>query len=362
MSDPKHTQPAQGGPPLQSAEDSSSQALSEAMQSSFQVVKLLMIGLVALFCFSGGFIVKPNEVVVVLRFGKPKGIGPEQLLKPGWHWAMPYPIDEKVRIPIGQSHTVRSSAGWYATTPDMEARNEEPQPRGYLSPEIDGYTLTADGNIIHVRATVNYRISDPIRYTFGFTNTLGTLTNVINNAILFASSRFTADAALYSDRARFRDAVMDRVNQQVNALHLGISLEPGDVETKAPADVRQAFENVNAAMQERSKLVSDARGYSDEVTSTAVGEARAVVSGGLVSSNRVVSAIIADATYFQDQLPSYQRNPALFRERVLAATMGRALTNAQEKFFLPDRIDGQPRELRLQLSREPQKKERESAY
>jgi hypothetical protein len=31
------------------------------------------------------------------------------------------------------------------------------------------------------------------------------------------------------------------------------------------------------------------------------------------------------------------------------------MTNAQEKFFLPARADGKPRELRLQLNREPPK-------
>ena len=33
--------------------------------------------------------------------------------------------------------------------------------------------------------------------------------------------------------------------------------------------------------------------------------------------------------------------------------MGQVLTNVQDKFYLPQRADGKPRELRLQLNREP---------
>lgn len=352
---PDTGQPLSPPPAPATGEDASSQALSEALRSSFQVVKVIMVALVIGFFCSGVFVVESNQVAVILRFGKPIGVGSEQLLKPGWHWAWPYPVDEIVRIAIDQSHTVTSSTGWYATSPEMEARKEEPEARGYLEPRADGYTLTADGNIIHVRATIKYRISDPLRYEFGFTNVTEILTNVVNDAIIYASARVTADAALYKDRIGYRDLVLDRVKRQIEELSLGITLDPSDVETKAPADVRADFEAVNAAEQERSKTNSLASGNADEMTRRAVGEADAIISGGLSSSNRVVQDVVAFAQSFNDQLPAYRDNPGLFRSRLLTATMNTVLTNAQEKFFLPDTAGGQSRELRLQLSREPVK-------
>jgi modulator of FtsH protease HflK len=339
--------------PPRTFEDASSTALSEALHSSFRILKLLMLGLALLFLCSGMFIVEPNEVVVKLQFGKPVGIGKDQLLQPGWHWAWPYPIHEKVRIRIGQSQTIRSTTGWYATTPEMEAQNEEPTPYGFLRPEADGYTLTADGNIIHTRATLKYRITDPLRYTFDFTNTTAILTNIVNDALIFASARYTAEAAVYKDKIGFRDTVLNRVQQRVEQLNLGITLEPSDVETKTPVDVRAAFENVTKAEQARSTEISRARSYRDEVYNTAVGQANAIINAGLVSSNRLVSTISGTAQVFQDQLPSYQANPQLFKERFLAARMQRVLTNANVKFTLPDGFD----EVRLQLSREPEKSE-----
>lgn len=359
MSDPilPTPEPPAPPPPPPGVEDASSQALSEAFSSSFRIVKFLMAILVLVFLCSGMFIVQPNEQAVILRFGKPVGAASEQLRKPGWHWAWPFPINEVVRIPIGEIQTVTSSTGWYATTPEMEANNEEPTPKGFLSPEADGYTLTADGNILHVKATVKYRITDPIRYTFGFTNVTALLTNVLNDAIIYASARTTAEDALYKDKSGFRDLVLERFRTKASELNLGITMEPSDVETKAPADVRAAFEAVNSAEQERSQKISDALGYRDQVTSKALGEADAIIARGVGSSNRLVTTVSAEAKAFTEQLPEYLKDPALFEDRLLAARLGRVMTNAQEKFFLSDTPEGQTREVRLQLSREPLKKE-----
>src|SRR6185436_15471344 len=122
---------------------------------------------------------------VILRFGKPIGDGAGRLLRPGLHWSFPYPIDEVVKIPIGQIQTVTSTVGWYATTPEAELAGTEPPAGPSLNPAVDGYTLTADGNIIHVRVTLGYRIKDPLAYEFNFTNTAAIVQNFLNNALLY---------------------------------------------------------------------------------------------------------------------------------------------------------------------------------
>src|SRR6185369_14212889 len=127
-------------------EESGSRALAEALRSSFVIVKILMVGLVVLFFFSGIFTVPSGQRAIVLRFGKPVGVGEQQLLGPGLHWSFPSPIDEVVRIPIGEVQSVRSTAGWYQVSPEEEQTGRENPPNMTLNPAIDGYTLTSDGN------------------------------------------------------------------------------------------------------------------------------------------------------------------------------------------------------------------------
>ena len=84
---PDHSRDAMARPgdvpaPAPGVEDAGAQALSEALQSSFKIVKFLMVALVIAFFASGFFTVKPNEVAIKLRFGRPVGLGSEQLLAP----------------------------------------------------------------------------------------------------------------------------------------------------------------------------------------------------------------------------------------------------------------------------------------
>src|SRR5262249_20569504 len=111
-SKPVSPPPEPAGVPI----DASSRALEEAFRSSFNIVRVVMILLVAIFAISGITNVEPQQKAVILRFGKPLGVGPEQLLGPGFHWAFPYPIDEVVPITVGQVQYVDSTVGWYATT------------------------------------------------------------------------------------------------------------------------------------------------------------------------------------------------------------------------------------------------------
>src|SRR5215469_12252278 len=104
--------------------DAGSQALAEALGSSFTIIKIVMGLMVVAFFFSGFFQVGPQERAVKLRFGKPVGEGEKALLGAGLHWAYPYPIDEVVRIPITQIQTVRSDNGWYYVTPEEELSGE----------------------------------------------------------------------------------------------------------------------------------------------------------------------------------------------------------------------------------------------
>src|ERR1035437_5091022 len=154
-------------PPLET-QDAGSQALAEALRSSFVIVKIALVALVVIIFAAGFFTVGPQEKALLLCFGKPQSEDQKMLLGAGLHWSLPYPIDEVVRIPITEIQKVSSTVGWYLTTPEMEIAGTEPPAGPSLNPMIDGYVVTADRNIIHTRATVSYHIDDPRTAIFNF--------------------------------------------------------------------------------------------------------------------------------------------------------------------------------------------------
>jgi membrane protease subunit HflK len=347
--------PPEPVPPLPITEDSGSQALSEALRSSFVIVKIIMGILVIVFLFSGVYTVPSQKRAILLRFGKPVITGDQQLIGPGLHWSFPKPIDEVIMIPIAEIQTVTSEAGWYQTTPEMEANKTEPPPGPSLNPASDGYTLTADGNIIHVRATARYRITNPLDYNLKFVSASNLVQNALDNALFRASAKFTADQILRgSDKLRFKEELLLDVNQLIAEQGLGITIEQFDVRTIPPRYVNAAFEQVLIAEIERRKASDDAAAYANAKRSSARGEANSIINGGQTDRTRLVQSVAAEAQYFKDQLPYYSNNPSLFVGRLQTEALNRVLTNAEYKFFVPARADGKKRELRFQLSREPQ--------
>lgn len=350
--------PAKPAPaPLEGAEDAGTQALAGALKSSFAIVKVVMAGLVVLFLFSGFFVVGPQEKAIKLRFGVPVGGGDGKLLGPGPHWAFPPPIDEVVRIPVGQVMSLNSSVGWYATTAAAEAAGNEPPPGESLRPVQDGYLLTGDENIIHLRATLRYRVAEPgLRYVLDFANASNLVENAFNNALLFAAARYKVDDALTRDQAGFREVARNRFEQLVTQHNLGITeIQIDNMQVMPPRQLKEAFGRVTEAEVRRAKELNDARSYENQTISKARAEAESRKNLGETERTRLVEFVAAEVERFTNNLPAWRANRDLFTQQRQSEALRIIYTNAQEKIVAPDRGHGGSRELRLQINREPPK-------
>lgn len=345
---------------LETPVDSGSQALSEALSSSFVIVKWAMFLLVVVFCCSGFFTVAPQERAIILHFGKAVGQGEGALLAPGLHFSWPYPIDEHVKVSISGVQQVRSTVGWYATTPEQELAGTEPAAGPSLNPAVDGYVLTADNNIVHCRVTLNYHISDPVRYVFSFVNASNAVQNTLDNALLNAASHYGVDDILYRDVLGFREAVRQRVVQLIQEQDLGITAEQCTVESVPPRQTKEAFGNVLKAEVNRSKVLNEARGYQNQVLSKAGADAASRTNLAEYQRNALVAEVASRADEFQKLLPTFQENPKLFVQKRRTEVFGRVFTNAQDKIFLVENPDGRAKQLRLLMNRELPKKSEET--
>ena len=359
--DHDHGHPA---PPPVTADDTGSQALAEALRSSFAIVKVVMVLMVLVFFGSGFFQVKPQEKAVILRFGRLSGEGTKALLGPGLHWSFPYPIDEVVRIPITEIQKVSSNIGWYFTTPEQELSGEELPAGPSLNPAVDGYVITADRNILHLRATLYYQIDDPIRAVFGFSSgtnltydlagVSNAVQNALDNALVYTAAHFKVDDILYNEFGAFQDAVAERTAELVESENLGITINECSVDKKTPPrQLKDVFLQVTTARENRVKALQDALSYENQVTNTASAQAATIIAVAQAARNRYVESLSAEAKRFSDLLPQYEGNPSLFAQQTLVPVMAQALTNVQEKIYLSERDDGKPRQLWLLINREP---------
>ena len=229
---------------------------------------------------------------------------------------------------------------------------------------MDGYAITADRNIIHAKATVRYRIEDPVRcvfdfssgadQTYGLTGISNAVLNVLDNALVYAAARSRVDEVLF-EKTAFQDAVQRRVVQLVLEQKLGVTVEQCLVETRQPRQLDLPFKYVTEAGQRRATALTEARSYRDKKLNEAEGEAAARLNTAQAERNDMVAKIKGDARLFSEVLPSYRSNPELFVQQRLMPVLGRAIAGVDYKMYLPTTPDGKPMELRLNLNREPMK-------
>ncbi len=346
--DPPHPppdphRPAPSAAPLPvspSPEEAGTAALEEALRSSFFIVRILLAGLVVYFLVSNVNFINTQERALVLRFGRPVMRDGRIEQGPGLVWAYPYPIDEVVRVPVTELQTVQSSVGWYATTPEQQANNVLPEAGPSLNPAVEGYAITADGNIIHARAVIRYQVSDPVKFSLNHRNGARFMTNIVDNAMTYAAARFDVDDALRRNVTGFKEAVVKRVSDLVQAYDLGVTIEPSEVITRPPLYLKSDFDAVLTAEATRAQTVNNAEGYRNRVVNEASGQAEGLVNAGRTDANRLVQEVSSEAKSFEALLPEYRKNPDFFRERLLTEALGRVYTNAQQKFVLPPMRDG----------------------
>ncbi len=103
MSDHDHHDHSQ--PP--EMQDAGSQALAEALRSSFFIVKIAMVALIFAILGAGFFTVGPQEKLPWPSCSaNPSAKARKMLLGAGLHWSLPYPVDEVIRIPIAEIQKV----------------------------------------------------------------------------------------------------------------------------------------------------------------------------------------------------------------------------------------------------------------
>lgn len=299
--------------------DAAGKSLSDALRLSFIILKVIMVVLVVAFLASGFKTVDSGERAMVLRFGAIRGVGEERVLGPGWHWVLPYPIDELVKIPVEAQISLPINSFWYKQTRN-DILGEGPKPRNMipekLNPLTEGYSLTrsrrdeirpvlrqaatgqgtgtasggdgSDYSIVHTQWQIDYQIGDIEEfYTNVYVQTAKPgqiyfdvmkegiaplLKSILEDSVVTAMVQYTIDEALQST-----DTIPRHVEQltqaKLDAIDSGIRVTKVQlVAATWPQQVDGAFEAYIAASQRSGLAISDARNYAEQTLTDAAGQ------------------------------------------------------------------------------------------
>lgn len=331
-------------------------ALFRALSVSFAVLRVLIVLLLIASVFSGSFTVKENEQALILRFGKIVGEPGHQLLDSGtWHWAWPEPIDKIVRIPVKKTVRIESSKFWFSE--EMMEEESYASDNAQLVPGRDGFLITGDSNIIHLKTAAFCRIADPIKYEFTVLkeNRKKLLENTMNSAVLNVLATWKVKDALYLNVKRLESELQQEFEKRITNADIGLRVVDFIVESKsAPRAVVSSFTNVLEMALRKDTDINEAKTIAEATLTKAKSTASKLKSSANLYKARLVSSMKADAQYFQKILKEYKKDPqttTLTLYSIYSNTVSETMDQAGEKFILPAN-KGQNSELRLRLNRE----------
>ncbi|MBL8220699.1 MAG: heavy metal translocating P-type ATPase, partial [Bryobacterales bacterium] len=129
--------------------------------------KPLLFTLLALFVLNGFYILQPDEVGVIERFGKK--VMPYQ--EPGLHYKLPWPVEQLTRIQARRTRALEigyrsSGAEMIETEPAAYEWNVQHRSGRFQRKPEESLVVTGDQTIMEVTATIHYRLARPDEFLF----------------------------------------------------------------------------------------------------------------------------------------------------------------------------------------------------
>ena len=284
----------------------------------------VLIGALGVWLSLGVYTLDPGEAAVLLRLGKHV----ETVRDPGVHWTLPPPINVRVIENVGMVRNEDFGVPGPGETAEADALVHESSMQ------------TSDNNIVRVSFTVQYRISDPYAARYRIADLPAVVRSASAAAMREVVGRMTVDGVLRERRDALTaevlttlQGVFDRYSKDMIVVD---AVELQDVQ--APAAVREAFDDVVAAIQDASRHVNEAQGYQNQVIPNARAEAVELIESANGYRDARIAEAIGESARFSALSVEYRKAPAVTRKRLYLETMEAVLPGVEKVIVKPGQV------------------------
>ncbi|MDR0320775.1 MAG: protease modulator HflK [Treponema sp.] len=289
------------------------QAFTQILQYIIKYFKWIVVFATVLIVLSGVYRVQGNEEAVVLRFGRITGTPEKQIKKPGLHFALPFFIDEVIKIPVHTIHE-RDITTHYGT--EDGSINKDVEKNGYL--------LTGDNNVVLISVKIKYQIKEPVQYIFSTSDAGKTIDGVVSAEMTRTITHMDIDSVLTSGRAELSVILLNNSQLIIDELKLGVLITGVELTgIVPPAETIRYFEAVRDAAVVKQTGIQQALERSSIQILSAQGEASAAKQRAISEQNTKLIRARDEMAEFYGLYGQYARNPQIimagtFRQRAAA--------------------------------------------
>jgi membrane protease subunit HflK len=315
---------------LKRSQDRLKQAMPGGGMSGGFLLLIILVGLVVVAFYSLFVSVRPDEQGVVLRFGQY-----HRQLSPGLNFRWPYPV-ETVYLPQ-VTRVNRVEIGMRATPTSTMFGGGSEVVRDV--PE-ESLMLTGDENIVDVDFVVFWRINNAASYLFNIQNPQSTVKDVAESAMREIVGQQDIQPILTKSRRETEDSVRTLMQRTLDSYNAGIQITQVQLQkVDPPAQVIDAFRDVQAARADQERLQNEADAYANRVVPEARGEAQRILQGAQAYKEQTVAESIGRTDRFLKIYDEYAKAPDVTRRRMFLETMERVMQGT-EKVIIDDKLGG----------------------
>ena len=304
--------------------------------------------LCAALIYTSFYRVDASEQGVVLRFGEHV-----RTVEPGLQIKFPWPIESAYTVPV---RSIQSEEfGFETKVPGRETIYAKKTDE--MNEVAD--MLTGDLNLSHVEWIVQYRIDDPYKSLFNVGGGDGNWTslrqftkNGINPAIpdtirdvsetvmrKLVGDR-SVDSVLTLGREEIAATAKQGIQKMLDDYETGVAIVTVKLQTTSPPEsVKEAFEEVNRARQNKERVVNQAEGERNRQIPAARGKRDQMVSEAEGYRERVVLETKGMVTAFESKLAEYEKSPNITRRRLYLEAMEEVLSSVGNKTIIDDSVN-----------------------
>jgi len=182
---------------------------------------------------------------------------------------------------------------------------------------IEERMLTEDNNIVEIELNVQYRVADPVAFALRIENPRLTLQHAAQSALRHDVGSTAMDPILTSGREATAEQVKLRLQSYLDRYQTGIQLTNVNVkDARPPSQVKAAFDDVQAARQDKDRLISEAESYANSIVPQARGQAQRQLEEANAYKEQVVAKATGEADRFVALYTEYKKAPEVTRERL----------------------------------------------
>jgi len=277
----------------------------------FAIIALVAV---VLWLISGFFRVEPDEVGVVMRFGKQV-----RQVQPGLNYHFPYPVE-----------TVLTPKALQVRKIDIGMRVVDDLRRGTTVRDVpeESLMLTGDENIVDVDFSVLWRIKPTGvgEYLFNIQNPEGTVKAVAESAMREVIGRSEIQPVLTGARQTTETAVQELMQKTLDQYSAGILVQQVQMQkVDPPQQVIDSFRDVQAARADLERAQNEAQTYANKVVPEARGKVAQILQGADAYKSQTVAEATGQTSRFSKIYDEYKKAPEVTRKRMYLETMERVL-------------------------------------